>query len=458
MSQERPYWNMEIEPKLNTPEMRELQEIRLKKRIRLLRQRAPYYTKLFKGSRVHEDKIKSFEEFRRAIPVFTRSDWRELVQAHEGNLLEAMNQILPVNAYEDLYLIATSTGITGEPEPYPFTRKDVWDVHGEILARCAWRAGVSSRDRFLHCFALSMGITGIPNLAGNFKIGCLVIPVGAEVGTERILKTARYFRPTVLMGTPSLALYLIEKSPEVIGMKVGELGIRVFMTGGETGASLPEVRRRIESAYGCRYFDFGAGLGISCGHEKCHGMHYLGDDFVIPELVDPETKEPLSFEDGQEGEAVFTNVAGDAFGLAARRSLGDIVQISTAPCPCGSSGFPYKVTGRVDEMLKVKGIAVYSTKIKKLIERFVPLVTGRFRIVLDEPPPRVTPPLKLKLERGEEIPQNRLHALASEIAEAMSKETRIRPKIIWVGPHELEGAADKVKVFEKTYESEVKFS
>ena len=164
MSQDRPYWNMEIEPKLNTPEMRELQEIKLKRRIKLLRQRAPYYTKLFKQSGVHEDKIKSFQEFRRAVPVFTKSDWRELVQAHDGNLMEAMNQIIPVNAYEDLYLISTTNGSSAEPEPYPFTRKDAWDVYGEVLARCAWRAGVRSQDRLLHCSRYPWPLPAFPVL------------------------------------------------------------------------------------------------------------------------------------------------------------------------------------------------------------------------------------------------------------------------------------------------------
>jgi phenylacetate-CoA ligase len=354
VSQDRPYWNMEIEPKLNTPEMRELQELKLTKRIKLLRQRAPYYTKLFRQSGVHEDKIKSFEEFRRAVPVFTKSDWLGLVQAHDGNVLEAMNQIIPVNAYKDLYLISATNGTTGEPEPYPLTRKDAWDVYGEVLARCAWRAGVRSEDRLLHCFPLSIGI---PGLIGNFKIGCLVIPAGVEIGTARILKTARCFRPTVIMGTPSLALYLIEKAPEVIDRKVGELGIRVFMSVGEPGAGLSEVRQRIESAYGCRLFDAGADLGISCAHEEYQGMHYVGDDFMILELVDPETKKPLPFENGQIGEAVFTSVDGDAFGWAARRSLGDIMQIFTEPCPCGLTGFRYRVLGRVDDMLKVKGLS-----------------------------------------------------------------------------------------------------
>ncbi|MFH1091454.1 MAG: AMP-binding protein, partial [Pseudomonadota bacterium] len=281
MKPDRPYWNMEIEPKLNTPEMREIQEIKLKKRIKMLRERAPYYTKQFKKCGVHEDKTKSFEEFRRAIPIFTKSDWREFVQAYQGNFMEAMDQIIPVNAYEDLYLIATTTGTTGEPEPYPFTQTDAWDIYGEVLARYAWRAGVRPKDRLLHCFALSMVIAGIPGIIGNLKLGCMVIPVGAEAGTERILRAARYFRPTALMGTPSLALYLIEKAPEVLGMNVSELGIRIILCGGEPGAGLPEVRRRIESAFNCKLFDCGAALGISCPHEEYQGMHQVGEDFMF---------------------------------------------------------------------------------------------------------------------------------------------------------------------------------
>ena len=448
---DRPYWNMEIEPKFNTPEMKEIQEHKLKKRIKVLRERAPYYTALFKVNGVHEDKIKSFEEFRRAIPIFRKNDWRDLVQKHEGNFLEALDQIVPVDAFKDLYLMATTTGTTGEPEPYAFTREDCWDFYGEVLARYLWRAGVRQEDRILHCFGLSMVIAGIPNLIGGFKIGCLTIPVGAEGGTERILRTAKYFRPTVLQGTPSLMIYLIEKAPEIIGTNVGELGIRTIMCGGEPGAGLPDVRQRIESAYGCRLFDVGAALGVSCAHEEYQGMHQVGDDFMIFELVDPDSKEPLPFEHGQRGEAVYTTIDGGALGRV-RHSMGDIMEIYTEPCPCGLSGFRYKVVGRTDDMLKVKGTMVYPNMIRKVIESFVPRVTGQFRIVLEEPPPRVVPPLKLRVEHGEEVPDEKLNELAREIADDMSQKIKVRPKIIWVKPGALERSTYKGKTFEKLYE------
>jgi phenylacetate-CoA ligase len=448
---DRPYWNMEIEPKLNTPEMREIQEHKLKRRIKLLRERAPYYTQLFKACGVHEDKIKSFEEFRRAVPPFTKKDWHALAEKHEGNLLEAINEITVVNAYEDLNLMCTTTGTTGEPQPYPMSKRDLWDIYGEVLARYNWRCGVRGTDRMLLGFGLSMAIAGVPSLVGCWKIGALALPVGAEAGTERILRTARYFRPTVLTSTPSLAAYLIEKAPEVIGMKVGELGIRIVQCGGEPGAGIPEVRQKIESAYGARLFDLGGALGVSCAHEEYQGMHQVGDDFMIVELVDPDTKEPLPFENGQRGEALFTQIDGDGW-LGARIAPGDIMEIYTEPCPCGLSGFRYKIVGRTDDMLKVKGVMVYPTMIRSVIESFVPRVTGQMRIVLDEPPPRVVPPLKLKVERGEEFPSERLGELTEEISDMMSSKIKIRPKIIWLEPKELERSTYKGKTFEKTYE------
>jgi len=96
-------------------------------------------------------------------------------------------------------------------------------------------------------------------------------------------------------------------------MKVGDLGIKIVQCGGEPGAGIPEVRQKIESAYGARLFDVGGALGVSCAHEEYQGMHQVGDDFMIVELVDPDTKEPLPFENGQKGEALFTQIDGDGW-------------------------------------------------------------------------------------------------------------------------------------------------
>ena len=103
-------------------------------------------------------------------------------------------------------------------------------------------------------------------------------------------------------------------------------------------------------------------------------------------------------------------------------------------------------------MLKVKGTMVYPPAIEGVINGFVPRVAGEFRIVLDEPPPRVVPPLKLKIEYGQGIEQDQLESLTEEITEAMHRRIKLRPKIIWVPPNSLERFVKKKKLFEKTYE------
>jgi phenylacetate-CoA ligase len=149
---------------------------------------------------------------------------------------------------------------------------------------------------------------------------------------------------------------------------------------------------------------------------------------------------------------VGTPLAGDSLNLI-RFNSNDIMQVFTTPCPCGRSGARYKVIGRSDDMLKVKGVMVYPASIDNVITGFVPRVTGEFRIVLTEPPPRVVPPLKLKVEYGEGVPEDRLPVLAAEIADKMHDAIKIRPEITWVPPMTLERSAHKTKFIEKAYES-----
>jgi phenylacetate-CoA ligase len=103
-------------------------------------------------------------------------------------------------------------------------------------------------------------------------------------------------------------------------------------------------------------------------------------------------------------------------------------------------------------MLKVKGVVVYPAAIDGVITGFYPRVTGEFRIVLDAPPPRVEPPLKLKVEYGEKTKKEELPALEDEIKGAMHTKTRVTPQIEWLLPMSLERAEKKTKFIEKAYE------
>ena len=135
-----------------------------------------------------------------------------------------------------------------------------------------------------------------------------------------------------------------------------------------------------------------------------------------------------------------------------RESFGDIWQVFTEPCLCGQTGFRCRIVGRTDDMLKVKGVMVYPAAIDGVIISFTPRVIGEFRIVLDEPPPRVVPPLKLKVEYGEGVKEQELESLAKEIEEKMHMKLKIRPQIQWLPPKMLERSTYKTKLIEKAYE------
>jgi phenylacetate-CoA ligase len=219
------------------------------------------------------------------------------------------------------------------------------------------------------------------------------------------------------------------------------------MCGGEPGAGIPEVRRRIESAYGAKLYDLGAGLGVSCDWPEYQGMHWIGDDLVVYELTTPGSGEPVPLADGAEGEAVFTSLVGGGFGWT-RLSLGDVHRVTVSPCPCGATGFRYRIVGRVDDMLKVKGVIVYPAAIDSVIAGFIPRVTGEFRIRLDEPPPRVVPPLKLRVERGCDTPRSALPELEAEIVDCMHDRLKLRPEILWLEPEELPRSEHKTRFIE----------
>ena len=452
MSLERRYWNMEMESIFGSARMKEIQLEKVKTLVKRLYERKPFWRERMEKAKVKPEDIESLKDFSRRIPILDKARRRQVVEECEGDLVKVVDQTIGVSM-EDICLIAATSGTTGEPTPYPLSRHDI-EWASEVQARVLWRIGVRPGSRILHAFGLSMWLAGVPYATFFQRVGACVLPVGAESGTDRILQFARLFRPDTLACTPSLAAYLAEKAPEVIGNSVASLGIKRLFCAGEPGAGIPEVRTKLEGAYGAKIYDHGAGAGISCDWAEYQGMHWVADDKVYLELADPATEEPIPFVDGATGVSVQTNLEGEGL-LMLRESAGDIFQVSTEPCPCGQTGFRYKVVGRVDDMLKIKGVIVYPAAISGVINGFIPRVTGEFRIVLDEPPPRVVPPLKLKIEHGQGVKEEELGSLRKEIEEKMHAKLKFRPEIRWLCPQALERSAAKTRFIEKAYEKTV---
>ena len=73
------------------------------------------------------------------------------------------------------------------------------------------------------------------SLWGIRNIGALPIDIDARAGSDVMLTFATLTRPSYMATTVSLAEYLIQKSPSVIGKPVGELGLKGLMVTGEIG-------------------------------------------------------------------------------------------------------------------------------------------------------------------------------------------------------------------------------
>lgn len=446
------YWNMEIEPKLNTPEIKEIQLRKLKEALKWQYENTPFNRKRFDKAGVKPEDIRTFEDFSKAIPVAGQDSVRGIIAEVGLDMDKLMTELFGKKRMDDLYLITTTSGTTGIPTPYPNFHAGIRDMQ-ELFGRIAWRIGFRPGDRVGLCFGLSMHAAGTPQLLWlkNYP-GISIVPIGAEAGTEKILQFIQFFKVNIFSGTPSLALHLIERCPEVLKIPIKDLGIKILMLGAEPGAGIPEVRQKLEKEYGAKVYDGGGGYGCSCDHPVYQGMHWVADDYAYYELLDPNTGESVPMENGATGLMAATSLNPEgAVWFDMRFTLNDIHQVFTDPCPCGMSGFRYRIVGRADDMLKVKGVPVYPASIEGVIHSFPEELTGSFRIVLDEPPPRVVPPLKLKIEFSKSMKKEDLPGIEEKVKAKMKSLLKINPSIEWLEPNTLERATKKTQLLEKKY-------
>lgn len=112
-------------------------------------------------------------------------------------------------------------------------------------------------------------------------------------------------------------------------------------------------------------------------------MHFVGPDYVICEIIDPETGEVVPHADEMEGELVYTAIDRECSPLVRFRTR-DLVQVKTTPCKCGRTSFRIRCIGRTDDMLIIRGVNIFPSAIKDVINSFRPRTTGEIRIVLKQ--------------------------------------------------------------------------
>lgn len=299
----------------------------------------------------------------------------------------------------DVVRIFSTSGTTGAPSYIPLVADDLANWI-EVSSRCYGASGLSAGERMVTTFNAGPFVAGA-TLDAFARIGVCHIPVGAG-NTERLMAAVQRLKPTALACTPSYAAHLAEWA-EARGIDTATSSVNKILVAGEPGGGEPEMRRRIETAWGAKVTeamgigDISVSLWGECP-EQC-GMHFAGSGIVDFELIDPDTGTPLALEDGTEGELVYTHLKHKAAPLLRFRSR-DRVRLSMGQCACGRDTPRVRCIGRTDDLLIVRGVNVFPSAVRDVVGKFGETVSGAISIQPRDKAVKQAPPLAVLVELG----------------------------------------------------------
>jgi phenylacetate-CoA ligase len=296
--------------------------------------------------------------------------------------------------------VYSTSGTTGAPSYIPLTAGDL-AIWIEISARSYAASGVAAGERLISTYGAGPFVAGAA-LDAFAALGLCHIPVGPG-NTEKLLAAVEALAPDAIALTPSYALHLAEVAA-ARGIDLARTSVARLLVAGEPGGGEAEMRGRLEAAWGAQVTeamgigDVAVSLWGECGSRA--GMHFSGRGFIHVELIDPETGAALAWEDGAEGELVYTHLRHRAAPLLRFRSR-DHVRVAAGRCACGRTSPRVRCIGRTDDMLVVRGVNLFPTAVREVVAGFAPAVSGVVAIRPRRRGVRQEPPLPVAVELAE---------------------------------------------------------
>ena len=267
--------------------------------------------------------------------------------------------------YDGIAFFFSSSGTTGYPTIYPWSTQDDL-VLKDVSARCMKRIGVGPGDISLVLVPFGMPIMWYCMINQYCASGAGVVPLGTA-SPDEILKAISAFPITSITTLPILGARLFEfmKMKKTSIMKDR---LRHFHFGGDYLSNAR--RRRIENYWGAECYDF---YGLSeifgpiageCKEKK--GLHFAAD-YVLVEVINPITKEPVS--EGEVGVAVYTTLWKKAAPLL-RYWSDDYISIIWEKCKCGRTSPRIIFKGRPINSATVNGRKIFAKDIEEILLSF----------------------------------------------------------------------------------------
>ena len=385
------------EPDIETlpwPEQRAKDDTRYREQLRYLFDRSRFFREKLQASGFATPETMGGLDEIGALPLTEKDELRQ-----------SRSEADPIGTHlaaplEDVVRIFSTSGTTGLPSYIPLTAGDL-DNWVRTSARSYGASGLNKGERIVSTYNAGPFVAGAA-LDAFPRLGLCHIPVGTG-NTERLLAAVKLLKPQILACTPSYALHLAEIG-EARGLDLRNSSVKRIMVAGEPGGGEPAMREKLEEAWDAKVTeamgigDISVSLWGEC--EERHGMHFSGRGFVHFELIDPDTGKQVPIEDGAKGELVYTHLQHRGAPLLRFRSR-DHVVVWTSPCSCGRTAPRVRCIGRTDDMLIVRGVNVFPSAIREIVNRFAPAVTGVVSVRPAAKGVKQAPPLKVVVELAE---------------------------------------------------------
>lgn len=341
-----------LEPieKAGIDELRSLQFKRLRATLRHAYDNSPVYRAKFDAAGVHPDDCRSLADLRK-FPFTTKADLRGAYPF--GMFAVPREQCVRVHA---------SSGTTGKPTVVGYTKNDI-ATWSQVMARSIRAAGARPGDLVHVSYGYGLFTGGLGAHYGAEHLGLTVVPFGGGQ-TERQVQLIVDFKPDIIMVTPSYMLAIADEFQKQ-GMDPRACSLRLGIFGAEPWTN--DMRAAIEQRMGIDAVDIyglsevmGPGVANECVETKDGPT--IWEDHFYPEIVDPETGEPVA--DGELGELVFTSLTKEALPVIRYRTR-DLTRL--LPGTARTMRRMEKITGRSDDMMIVRGVNVFPTQIEELI-------------------------------------------------------------------------------------------
>ena len=335
----------------NRNDIEEFQYNKLIETLNYLKNKSPYYQKLFTDNDITISKLKSLKDISN-LPITTKED------------LAKYNQDFICIPPREIIDYITTSGTVGDPVTLIMNDADLNRLaYNEYIS--FKNAGCTADDIIQLMTTIDKRfMAGLAYFLGARMLGAGVSRVGAgmpELQWDSIIR----MKPTVLVAVPSFILKLIDYA-EKNNIDYKNSSIKKAICIGEplrnNDFSLNTLGQKINDKWKIKLFSTYASTEMATAFTECEyscGGHQI-PDLIITEFLDENSKPVKS---GEAGEVTITTIGVEGMPLL-RYKTGDVVIHYDEPCKCGRNTTRLgPIIGRKNQMIKYKGTTIFPSTI-----------------------------------------------------------------------------------------------